>query len=63
VAQELSGLSSTAAEEGAHGNHCLPVWQVRVERLAGLSAALVKPRNLELGREDELILRLLGLYL
>jgi hypothetical protein len=30
----LSGLSPADAKEGTHGNRCLPVWQVRVERLA-----------------------------
>ena len=34
VVQKLSGLSATDAKEGAHGNRRLPLWQVRVERLA-----------------------------
>ncbi len=38
VVQKLSGMSPTVEKEGTHGNRYLPVWQVRVERLALLPA-------------------------
>jgi hypothetical protein len=34
VVQKLSGMSPTVAKERTNGNRCLPVRQVRVERLA-----------------------------
>lgn len=54
VAQKLSCLSPTAAKERAHGNRCLPVRQVRVERLVLLPDRLVKLRDLDAGPQGVL---------
>ena len=34
VAKELSGVPPTATKERSHRNRSLPLWQVRLERLA-----------------------------